>query len=159
MSGNRRRDLCRVVLWGAVGFFVPWMVELCFDSMQKSFGGTSRFYRREAWEAFTSYFYLEPALIFAALFGLAALAAYLPHKGLHFGRSLIVVIGTTIFPTYVMALVGLSRMRNSLGGAKALHNCYLTAVIAGIMGFMIALRMGTERPRPIDFEETESVVL
>ncbi|WP_197534764.1 hypothetical protein [Symmachiella dynata] len=46
-------------------------------------------------------------------------------------------------------------MNNSLGYAKTLRNCQITVVITGVVGFIIALCMGSERPGPIDCEETE----
>jgi len=155
MSGNWRRALFRAVLWSAVGFFVPWVVELFFYPMRYGVSGMNSYYQRMSWEELTTNFYLGPALIFAELFGLAALAAYLPCKGLQFGRSLFVVVGTTFFPTFVTAHLGWSGIRNSLGYAKTLRNCQITVVIAGVVGFIIALRMGIERPGPIDLVEKE----
>ncbi|QDU43396.1 hypothetical protein Mal52_18700 [Symmachiella dynata] len=66
-----------------------------------------------------------------------------------------VVIGTTFIPTIVVADQGWSGMNNSLGYAKTLRNCQITVVITGVVGFIIALCMGSERPGPIDCEETE----
>ncbi len=155
MIGNWRRAFFWAVLWGAVGFFVPWVVELFLYPMRYGVRGLSSYYQRMAWEELTTDFYWGPALIFAELFGLAALAAYLPSKGLHFGRSLIVVIGMTFIPTIAVADQGWSGMNNSLGYAKTLRNCQITVVITGVVGFIIALSMGTERPGRIDCEETE----
>ena len=152
MSKHRRRVLCRTGLWAMVGFIVPSLIHLLFYHTKTAFNKVLPVYPWVPWERLTR-FYLGPALVLTALFALAALASYLPRKGLQYGHSLIVVIATTLLPTYLMAHAGWNSMRTAGGYAETLRNCQITAVIAGIVGFMIALRMGIMRPGPIDLEK------